>query len=469
MMTRKVLGTTAIVALLLGTTNGIATAAPVYGSAGAGDAYYPEDGNGGYQVDDYDISIDYDPASHQLKGVAKISATTTQALKGFNLDLLGFTVDSVRVDSRDASHRRESAHELVVRPAGSLRKGQKFTVEVAYHGVPDPAGAWFLRPSGGAYAVGERQAASSWFPVNETPRDKATFTLRATVPAGWSVLSNGVRENVLNTAGKTTYTWRERTPITGYLTTIAIDRFTLLTQRRSNGMPLVSAFAPGTEGNIPVEKRLPEILDFEESLFGAYPIDTGGGVYEFGPFTGALEAQGRSVYIIAQGSGTVANARNLVHENAHQWWGDSVSLWNWSDLCLKECVAAYTEDLWSAQKEGLDLDRNYRETVSKNLTNPTFWSAKLHDGGPDSEMANAVYYRGPLFMHALRRQVGDRAFFAALKAFPQAHRDSNATLQQFIASMECYSAQDLSAFTRAWLDSTTIPADRYLWPGNLKP
>ncbi len=443
--------------------------APIYGAPGAGDSYYPEAGNGGYQVDHYDVSLSYDPVSHQLQGTTRITATATAALKGFNLDLLGYTVDSVRVNASNSSFSRQSVHELVIRQSAVLGKGQRFTVEVRYHGIPDPSGAWIYSPSGGAFAVGEPEAASSWFPVNETTRDKATFAVHATVPTGWDVVSNGIASASTSAHGQTTFNWRENTPITGYLTTIVIDHLSYLKQQRSNGMPLLSAFAPGTGANVAAEKQLPAILDFEESLFGRYPIDTGGGVYESGPYTAALETQGRSLYMIEQGSAAVASARNIAHENAHQWWGDSVSLQNWSDICLNECIAAYAEDLWSAHADGLDLDNQYRNTVQANLGNPEFWDGVLRNGGPDSAMFNVVYTRGPLFMQALRHQVGDRAFFRTLKTFPALHRNSTATLDQFIELMQGYSQQDLTAFVHAWLDSTTVPAAQYLWPGTLHP
>lgn len=477
MFLQSVVRVTTVAALaVMATTAGPASPAnagsgskPVFGSSGAGDPYLPQAGNGGYEVKHYDISVRYDPVTHRLRGVARITAKATKNLKGFNLDLLGYKVSEVRVDSARARHYRRGVHELVIRPRAVLKRGERFTVTVKYRGKPDPGGSWYYSPSGGAYAVGEPEAASSWFPVNETTRDKATFALHATVPHGWSVVSNGVRGKRSSRHGWKTFNWRERTPITGYLTTIAIDRFTYKSQRRANGMRILSAFAPGTHANRRVEALLPKILNFGESLFGKYPIDTAGGIYEIGPFTGALETQGRSFYMLAEGQPAVATALNVVHETVHQWWGNSVSLHSRSDICLKECVAAYSEDLWSEAKDGLDLDAKYRSVVEENRTNADFWSAKLRRGGPESEMFNAVYYRGPLFMHALRRQIGDSAFFATLKAFPRAHRDSTATLGQLIGMFENKSGQNLSAFMRAWLDSTTIPADTFLWPGTLDP
>src|SRR5437763_16055985 len=132
---------TAVVAAL-GLSSGVASAgdwgAPKPGSDGAGDSYYPQDGNGGYDVADYDLKVSYDPASHQLKGAQDISARATQSLSSFNLDLRGLTVDSVQVDGRGAKFRRTGDHELVGTPSRSLRRGEHFEVEIDYHGVPAP-------------------------------------------------------------------------------------------------------------------------------------------------------------------------------------------------------------------------------------------------------------------------------------------------------------------------------------------
>src|ERR1700754_3903512 len=90
------------------------------GAPGIGDNYYPTYGNGGYDVDHYDLDVRYDPATDELTGKATVKARATQNLSTFNLDLVGLTVDAVKVDGRSATWSR-SEHELTIRPRNGLR------------------------------------------------------------------------------------------------------------------------------------------------------------------------------------------------------------------------------------------------------------------------------------------------------------------------------------------------------------
>ncbi|GAB3858198.1 hypothetical protein GCM10029963_57500 [Micromonospora andamanensis] len=167
------------------------------GSADLGDPYVPGSGNGGYDVAHYRLGVRYDPADDRLTGRAEITATTTHGLSRFNLDLAGLEVSSVTVDGAPAEHRRDDS-ELVVTPARGLDSGSRFTVEVAYGGVPEADADGVLGSGGfqhtddGAIALGQPYSAATWFPVNDHPSDKATYDLEVTVPDGLAALSNGV-------------------------------------------------------------------------------------------------------------------------------------------------------------------------------------------------------------------------------------------------------------------------------------
>ncbi|EFL06821.1 hypothetical protein [Streptomyces sp. AA4] len=176
----------ALAAATLGAT--IASAGqdePTPGTDGAGDSCYPQDGNGGYDVSDYDLKVSYAPDSRQLTGLQTVNARATQPLSSFNLDLRGLTVDSVKVNGLPAQFSRTGDHELVITPRNSLVCGLRFSAGIAYHGVPTTmpgSNGWqHIRP-GGAFAAGRPQSAMTWYPANETPRDKARFRLAVTVP-----------------------------------------------------------------------------------------------------------------------------------------------------------------------------------------------------------------------------------------------------------------------------------------------
>ncbi|MEV6772916.1 M1 family metallopeptidase [Nocardia sp. NPDC051030] len=440
------------------------TADPFTGSPGLGDPYYPLDGNGGYDAKHYDVTIGYDPPSHQLTGSTRIEAVATQALRVFDLDYSGPQISKVTVNNLPAWFDRGDEHELVITPMIPLLPGLPFTVQVEYAGeVANTDGeGWVLSPSGGAFVAGEPHSATSWYPLNDTPLDKATFTLHATVPQEWEVMSNGAKVRDVVQGGNRTVDWEMRQPVIGYLTTIAIDKFEFLEQRRGNGTPLLSAFAPDALAAKDIEARLPEILDFQEQLYGPYPFDTAGGIYVDTDLQFSLETQSRPIYA------PWTDLNTAVHEITHQWWGDSMSVQQWSDVCLNECFASYTADyLWAERKEGKDVDAQYRETVAKYRDTPKYWEIALQNPGAGYEFTT-VYTRGPLFLHALRRTIGDEVFFPAIGEFVMAHKYGNASMPEFRKFMQSKTPHELTGFFEAWLDRTDRPSDEFLFPGSLR-
>ncbi len=438
------------------------------GGDGAGDPYYAQDGNTGYDVDQYDIAISYDPATKRLDGKATITAKATGELDRFNLDLHGLDVSEVRVGDRAAEFAREGDHELVITPAAALPANRPFTVVVAYGGEPrtfdDKAlgtSGWQVSASGGAFAAGEPHSATAWFPANDTPKDKARFKLAARVPNGWSVISNGREDATSSADGWTTFNWTEDTPMATYLTTVAIDRWTFERSQLADGTKVVNAYAPGAEDKKAQQGKLPEILAFLSEKFGPYPFDEAGGIYLSDNIGFSLETQTRPIYA------RWADLETVVHENAHQWFGDSVSLENWADICLNECFASYSQWLWAEAKEGVDLDDRYRSEVEQRKDNDSFWGRKLYDMGRGNEF-RGVYDKGILALHALRRQVGEQAFDQVLKGWTAQHKDGNASWPEFEEHVEKISGQDLEGFFAAWFRGDERPSDEYLMPGTLR-
>jgi aminopeptidase N len=451
-----------------GTSTSIGPAvAPPASADGIGDPYYPQDGNGGYDVEAYAVSISYDPATKKLDGDTVVTATASSALSRFNLDLIGFDVSAVEVDGKPATFTREGDHELVITPAAGLAQGVKFATRVRYSGEPRPstdsglgAAGWQIAHSGGAFAAGEPHAASHWFPVNDHPRDKATFRLAARVPDGWSVISNGREEPPVSADGWTTFTWVEPTRLATYLTTIGIDKWTFERSTLANGTPIVNAYAPGVEDKKTIEARLPEVLDFLSGKFGPYPQSAAGGIFLNENIGFSLETQGRPVYA------KWAELEVIVHEQAHQWFGDSVSVMSWADICLNECFATYAQWLWAEAKNGENLDQRYRTQVARNDGRERFWNRKLYDMGAGNEFT-AVYDKGQLAIHALRRQIGDPAFDRLLKEWIAKHKDGNASWPEFEDLATTISTQNLRPFFDAWFRSATQPPPEYLFPGPL--
>ena len=458
---RTVIVTAAVLAVVLGVQTG-AQAAPAPGSPGAGDVYYPEYGNGGYDVAHYDIRLRYYPDTDRLTGTTTILATATQDLSAFNLDFV-LDTQSVRVNNRAAGFARQGDHELVVTPARAVAKGDELTIVVRYDDVPSSVVAsgftsW-NRTQDGALAVNEPEIAWWWYPSNDHPTDKASFDVSVLVPDGVEAISNGVPTRWAQPAfsGWDRWSWRQTKPQATYLTFLAIGDFATYQDVSADGAPIVTAYntrldtATAAAARSSVE-RTDEIIDWEATLFGPYPFEARGGVVTGAGDQGfALENQTRPVYdgrSFARGS----NDSLIVHELAHQWFGDAVSVGQWKDIWLNEGFASYAQWLWSEEQgEGTAAEIAAYVYSEVYPAGDPFWQVLPGDPGPTRIFDDAVYDRGALTLHYLRQRVGDGDFFAILQAWTSTHRYGDGTTAEFQALAEKISGADLGGFFQTWL------------------
>ena len=441
-----------------------ASAGPyVAGADGIGDRYYPKAGNCGYDVASYDLDVTYDPATDNLDGVATITATATENLSSFNLDFVGLNTQSVTVDGADAKSEQQGG-ELVVTPGKGVAQGSSFVTNVTYGGVPqgfrDPelGDVGFLNTADGAIAIGEPEVASSWYPVNDHPRDKATYTVRISAPDGLAALSNGVlkEKKASAKAGFTQWTWVESKPMASYLATMVVGTYRVV-ESTHDTLPVVQAVHTSLPTTIDATlARTPEIIDFLQSEFGPYPFDALGGIaINDNRIRFALENQTRPIYaasFFANPSGDASWV--VVHELAHQWYGDSVSVNEWNEIWLNEGFASYAEWLWS-EKQGTSAQSQF-DRVYANANAP-MWKVPPGAPGKAQIFDQSVYTRGAMTLHALRVTVGDDAFFRILKTWAQEKQNGNATTPEFIAVAERVSGHDLDQLFNDWLYATTRP------------
>ncbi|WP_133873156.1 M1 family metallopeptidase [Paractinoplanes brasiliensis] len=440
------------------------SSAPAFGpgAEGIGDPYFPKYGNGGYDVAGYDLKLRYDPRDGKLTGTATITATAKQDLSRFNLDLSKLAVRNVTVDGVRASSSAAGA-ELTVTPAAGIRTGQAFTTVIEYGGEPSQFhnavlgdGGWLKNPQG-AVALGQPESASTWFPVNDHPRDKATFKLEMTVPEGVEAISNGVPGPRRSTGGWTTWTWSESAPMASYLAMVVIGQYRVTTSTH-NGKPMVVAVSEKLPVNGPAAQslaRTAEITDFLATKFGPYPFDANGGVAVDDQRIGyALETQSRPVYGPAFFTGG-ANEGVVAHELAHQWFGDSVALEKWQDIWLNEGFATYAEWLWAEHSGRASVQASF-----DNVYNSYPWNQPGEAGNPGASriFSHAVYQRGGMTVFALRKAIGDQAFDQLLQRWTSEHKDGNADTDDLIAMAEEISGKQLDDLFQAWLFSTEKPA-----------
>ncbi|OIK26978.1 metallopeptidase [Streptomyces malaysiense] len=423
------------------------------------DPYFPKAGNGGYDVDHYDLTLDYTPATRRLVATAVIRARATKDLSAFDLDLAGLHVDSVGVDGRDARYNR-AGQELTVRPHDDLRKGRVFRTTVRYSGVPgtltDPDGSaeGWLPTADGALGLGEPVGSMAWFPGNDHPSDKATYDITVTVPQGLQAVSNGELADRSTRAGRTSYHWHVAQPMASYLATVAIGHFDITRSKGPGGLPVLTAVDPTqAKASAAVLARLPEIVKWEEDTFGPYPFSSVGAIVDRPDDAGyALETQNRPVFPGAPELGT------LVHELAHQWYGDCVTPKSWRDMWLNEGFATYAQWLWDEDHGGDTAEKTFRSYYDAH--DSALWAfPPATPSGAAHISGSPVYERGAMVLHKIRQKVGDKAFFALLRAWPASHRYGNASTADFTAYVEHrFPDQDFGEIWKDWLYGQGKPA-----------
>ncbi|MGH3824597.1 MAG: M1 family metallopeptidase [Pseudonocardiaceae bacterium] len=443
-------------------------APPVIGTEGIGDPYFPRAGNGGYDVTAYDINVRYDPPTGRLEGHTTITARTTENLSRFNLDLR-LSASAAMVNGQPAEIEQVDS-ELRITPAAPVAAGAAMTIRVDYAGVPSeiPGGrrvnSPWMRTTDGAVVVGEPDSASWWYPANDHPSDKASFTVTATVPAGLQAISNGALLGGPEPAGPglEQWRWQQSEPMTTYLAFVAIGKYDIVRRDTRFGLYL-AAYDRALDPQIAEAARAsveqtPEVLNFLTGIFGPYPFRQLGGVVPNAPnMSFALETQTRPVYgpvffIAGPEVGVV------VHELAHQWFGDSVSISRWSDTWLNEGFATYAEWLYSERTGGLSAKQFAAQYYASHPANDEFWLSPPGAPGAAQALGGAVYTRGAMALQALRVEVGDQDFFAALRAWTTERAGRNGSVEDFLAVIERVSGEQVDDVAQTWLFAPTRPA-----------
>ncbi|MBN1564148.1 MAG: M1 family metallopeptidase [Anaerolineae bacterium] len=328
---------------------------PDVGSASIGDSFYPALGNGGYDTLHYALDLDVDVAANLIEGQVTITAQALHDLRAFNLDFAGFDIAAIVINDQPATWDHND-HELTVTPAEPLVTGEEFTISVHYSGEPRGLGlanmpnliGW-VNYGEGVFVASEPAGAAGWYPVNDHPLDKATYSFAITVDDPYVVAANGVlQDTIAHDDGTITYLWAARDPIASYLVIVAIGDFVIQTEEGPDGLPIRNYYPPRVadiaEFNF---MNTSDMIAFYNDTFGPYPFEAYGVVVVDASLGFALETQTLSLFGADRVIGSVGGMEEVIaHELAHQWFGDSVSLSTWRDMWLNEGFATYASWLW---------------------------------------------------------------------------------------------------------------------------
>ncbi len=429
------------------------------GADGVGDPYFPQLGNGGYDVQRYTIVLAVDMDSGAISWTTTIDAKTTQALGRFDLDYDGPAISAVSVDGQPATYTRRGG-ELVITPPGLLPAGGSFSTAVTYRGQPGaglPANTpayslGWVTYSGGVMVSAEPEGQAAWYPLNETPADKAAYTFRITVARPWSVAANGLQKSVTDNGATRTFVWATDNPVAPYLVTLATGKLTEETDTSSDVL-VRNYYDEGFPDSAKTGfAKIPQMITYFESLFGKYPFEAYGVIGHNIPLDYSLETQTLTVF------GNSFTTEGVVsHELAHSWFGDSVTPYHWEDIWLNEGFASFAARMWQEHTQGVDSVHRSLTRLYQNLVRGEKGAILIGNPGPDALFDSQVYNRGELTLAALRSLLGDETLFKVLRTYAARFYHGNVTTHDFIAVAEEVSGQNLDDFFQAWLYTKQMP------------
>jgi aminopeptidase N len=419
-------------------------------------------------VQHYKLQVTLTPAPANITGTIFITAQTLSSTSSIIVDAYSnLTIDAVRFNGQPQLFQRNS-NNFIVDFANAIPAGEIFTLEVNYHGSPVASGALGAgmrvnQRTGSGFPVisslSEPYGGPFWWPSIDDPNDKATVEIEATVPENFVVAANGTLVKTETQANQTkTWFYREDYLIAPYLVSIAAtnyikfeDQYTALDGVTK--MPIVFYAYPEhlekAQQKFTVTRRAMEIY---APLFGEYPfLNEKYGMAEF-QWTSSMEHQTmtslaeRVVTSDSTGYGTI------VHELAHQWWGDLVTMSSWQDIWLNEGFATYAEVLFYERYYNLTagelMSNSYDDKQVYGRMGGTITAENADNPFDDS---GAIYTKGAWVLHMLRHLLGDEKFFAMLKQYASAHAFANASTTDFQKACETAYGAPLDWFFQQWI------------------
>ncbi len=433
----------------------------VTGAPDIGDPAVPDLGNTGYDVQHYYLQFDIDIAQTYFSAVAELYIIATiNGLSRLSLDYAGPPIQSVEVDGARAEWTHDAAKLWVTLPS-PMPIDEVFTVTVTYTGWPEHIDSSYMpflevgisvdAAREHLFAFNEPDGAHLWFPCNDHPRDKATFAFVLTVPDHLTAVANGTPSPpVDNGDGTHTTRWDMAQPMATYLATIAVGRYAVLEMAGPHDTPIRHYyFSDQSEEDVQRAFAFTgDVMAFFEQIYGPYPFDSYGHVITPQNIVG-VETQAMSLMTMELVG--EHNPPLVVHEMAHQWFGNAVSPDSWRDIWLNEGFARYSEVLWYEHTGGWDAGVHRLDKMESAVLTMGKADEAVAQPHPTHLFGQNSYDKGGWVLHMLRREVGDAAFFAILPAYFARFEGRTASTQDFIDLAETISGQDLGDFFAQWL------------------
>ncbi|MBS1231282.1 MAG: aminopeptidase [Bacteroidetes bacterium] len=428
----------------------------------------------GYDVTFYDLDLNLDPDNKKLGGVVNIHFRAQAELSKIRIDLYeNLDIISLKMSGRDIPFSRNDRAVIASLPE-PLVIGRDYILNVGYNGKPTSAknppwsgGVVWEKDEEDNPWIGvtcETEGGSIWFPCKDHLSDEPdSVRLTMTVPAGLQVVSNGKMQSHTLAAGRETFTWSTGYPVNIYNVTFYAGKFAHFSDTMLTPQGILNLDYYVLPQNLEKAKKqfvqVKDIINLYVRSFGPYPWINDGFRLVEAPFEG-MEHQ----TAIAYGSSFSNRAwlggdYVIIHEAAHEWWGNAISVSDFGDIWLQEGFATYSEMLFAEHKMGYDNSLLYaRYFIAGSIRNKfpvmgplnvSYWNNRDND----------VYNKGAMVLHTIRNILNDSTlFFDILQTFYREHAaSSHVTTADFLEVVERKTGKDWDKFFETYLYRREVP------------
>lgn len=427
------------------------------------------------------LTVKIMPDKQQINGQNEITfiATDTSSLLQFDLYSNMNIIDINQKGEQLNYFRRHNA--IFVKPKTSLIKGETYTITIRYDGIPrnapDPPwnGGFVWKKNGDRYYIGvacEHLGASSWWPTKDHLSDKPdSMDINIIAPSGYDVIANGnLLKQTDQNDGFTKSHWHVSYPINNYNVTFYIGDFINFSDsyvNDKNQKVMIDYYV--LEKNLEKAKKYysgtKRIVEVFEELFGNYAFPKDGLAYIESPFAG-MEHQSAIAIGGDYGKDSIYDMIGIydflvIHETAHEWWGNAVAVGDMADVWINEGFATYAEHLFVEKEFG---EKKYIEVVGDNMFNiSNIWPVVgIRNVNDNAFQGQDVYSKGATMLHSLRCVYNnDKSFFRMIKQFYLQSKMKITTTNDFINHANKFTSKDLDGFFEVFLHQSEPPTLQY--------
>ena len=442
--------------------------------------------NKNIDIKHYVFKLSLSDADNEITGTTLVTISFKEAgMKNFRLDFVnktsvrkdkGMVVDAVSVNNAAVDYTHGNDELIISLPAPS-NKNQTLTFTIQYHGIPFDG----LRI--GATKLGDRSFFNEnwpnrgrhWLPIVDHPHDKASSEFIVKAPSHYKVVSNGLlmEESELGNQTKLTH-WKQSVPVSSWLFVLGVADFAVKYVDEFRGKSIQTwVYAKNREaGFYDFDEPTKKVLEFYSNYVGPYAYEKLANI-QTPSVNGGMETSSAIFY----GEDLVTGKRDervrnvVIHEIAHQWFGNAITETTWDDAWLSEGFATFFTLLFIENEYGKE---EYTKGIIKARKSVYDMSVKMPDFSIVSERtaekeqvtSGITYQKGAWVIHMLRNLIGEKNFKKGIQNYYAKYFNANTTTDEFRTEMEKVSGKDLKLFFKQWLYQPINPTINANWTYN---